>query len=425
MTVSALSEISLTPIFDNSGSLVRNAKIYIYRPDTLDPLTVYKDQELSVPHTHPIVTAGSGRCPPIYVGEDPYRIRIFDNANQLIEDIPWLPGAVEAGGGDGGGGSDTAIATGDVVWRFSNGGVRAGWVRLNGNTIGNALSGASERANDDAHALFVWLWGQDTGLTLPVTPTRGASAESDWLANKQIALPDGRSAILGGTSTQGATAKNLFAGVPLVVGTVDKPGAFLGTAMHTLVAAQIPVHKHTLTDPGHTHAATQAAHTHGITDPGHAHSLYDPGHAHGVSDPGHAHTAGDYGHVHAIDVANHNHDYTRYQGQVTIFGGGGVTYTGIWQGTNSVNTASTDPAGSAGVGYASIYVNGAYTGIAIAAAGTGMSVYNAGTGISLGSIAPAITVPTVATGITMADVGGGEAHSNTQPTILGTFYMKL
>jgi microcystin-dependent protein len=422
MAVATISQLSLTPIFDNNGALVRNARVYFYRPGTLDPVTVYQDQELGAPHTQPILVGGSGRLPPIYVGAAPYRVRIFDNANQLVEDIPWLPGATESTEGGGGGAADTAIRTGDVVWSFANGTVRAGWVRLNGGTIGNSLSGASERANDDAHNLFVHLWGQDNASLLTVSPSRGASAESDWLANKQITLPDGAGMVLGGITTMGRPERAVLAGVPFAVGSPTAVGARMGTALHTLLTTQMPIHAHGVTDPGHNHTATQPAHNHGVNDPGHNHTLNDPGHAHSVYDPGHNHYVNDPGHGHSISDPGHRHAYSKWADSGTRGGGGGPV-----QGSTTTSVESgTDKTG--------ISINGALTGIYLSASGTGIGIYGSGTGcynsaaytgISTQNAQPAITVANKVTGLTVNNEGGGQAHNNVQPTLLGTFYMKL
>jgi microcystin-dependent protein len=426
MAVAALSPISLTPIFDNNGALVRNARLYFYRPGTLDPVTVYQDQELGAPHTQPIVTGGSGRVPPVYVGDQPQRIRIFDNANQLVEDIPWLPGATEStgGGGEPGGGGGGDLVTGDVIWSFSNGGVRSGFVRLNGGTIGTALSGATERANDDAHDLFVFLWGQDQGELLTITPGRGASAESDWLANKQLALPDGAGMVLGGITTMGRPARDVLTGVPFSLGGPVNAGARMGTALHTLVTAQIPAHNHGVTDPGHTHGATQAAHNHAITDPGHNHGVNDPTHAHSISDPGHSHYVNDPGHNHSISDPGHDHTVVSSPDPNYNFPTGSGRYepsgANITRRTSDAKTGISINARTTG-----IWLSGAGTGIGIYGAYTGISIQSKVTGISLAAAQPAITVASVVTGVSIQDNGGGQAHNNVQPTLLGTFYMKL
>lgn len=74
----------------------------------------------------------------------------------------------------------------------------AGWLLIDGKTIGNAASGATSRANADTAALFAELWAFPAAST-PIfdsagaVSTRGASAAADFAANKRIALftPDG------------------------------------------------------------------------------------------------------------------------------------------------------------------------------------------------------------------------------------------
>lgn len=81
--------------------------------------------------------------------------------------------------------------TGKVAM-FARATAPAGWVRLNGGTIGSATSGASERANADTHDLFVLLWNEFDNSICPVVGGRGTSAENDWAANKKLTLPDDR-----------------------------------------------------------------------------------------------------------------------------------------------------------------------------------------------------------------------------------------
>lgn len=79
--------------------------------------------------------------------------------------------------------------TGDMKVKYGSGTI-SGYVRGNGLTIGNAASGATERANDDTEALFTYLYNSDTTLT--VSGGRGASAAADYAANKRLTLPDFR-----------------------------------------------------------------------------------------------------------------------------------------------------------------------------------------------------------------------------------------
>ncbi len=66
----------------------------------------------------------------------------------------------------------------------------AGWVRVGGGTIGDSLSGASERAHADCHDLYVGLWNDFPQSVFPVIGGRGVSAEDDWNAHKRLTLVD-------------------------------------------------------------------------------------------------------------------------------------------------------------------------------------------------------------------------------------------
>lgn len=80
----------------------------------------------------------------------------------------------------------------------------AGWVKENGGTIGNAASGATNRANADTEALFTLLWNEFSNTVLPiqtnggVATTRGASAAADFAANKRMPLFDSRTRFIRG-----------------------------------------------------------------------------------------------------------------------------------------------------------------------------------------------------------------------------------
>lgn len=75
-----------------------------------------------------------------------------------------------------------------------------GWLKADGRTIGNASSGATALASDEALDLYILLWNQFSNSVLPIqnsgglaTP-RGLSALDDWNANKRMPLPDRRGA---------------------------------------------------------------------------------------------------------------------------------------------------------------------------------------------------------------------------------------
>jgi hypothetical protein len=115
---------------------------------------------------------------------------------------------------------------------------------MNGRTVGSATSGASERANSDAQALFTYLWSTDANLA--VSGGRGANAAADWTANKTIALPDGRGRAMAGLDDMGnAAAGRLTAtyfgatgGCSSAVATIL--GAACGGESQTLTLAQLP-----------------------------------------------------------------------------------------------------------------------------------------------------------------------------------------
>lgn len=70
-----------------------------------------------------------------------------------------------------------------------------GWLRLDGNSIGNAASGATARANGDTLPLYRRLWAEYDNTALPILDSggapaaRGASADADFVAGKRLPLP--------------------------------------------------------------------------------------------------------------------------------------------------------------------------------------------------------------------------------------------
>jgi hypothetical protein len=102
-------------------------------------------------------------------------------------------------------------------------------VRLNGRTIGNASSGGTELADASAQSLFNFLWGVDP--TLVVAPGgRGVSAAADWAANKTLALPDGRSRLLGMLGGMGGADAGFWANAVFSKGNSITLGSLAGSA---------------------------------------------------------------------------------------------------------------------------------------------------------------------------------------------------
>lgn len=101
-------------------------------------------------------------------------------------------------------------ATGDVKMSLVT---QAGWIVRDGGTIGDASSGASNRANADTLALYSVLWALDA-TAFPIftssgsSSTRGASAAADFAAHKRIQLMDARGGVDRGVNLTGSGMDN-------------------------------------------------------------------------------------------------------------------------------------------------------------------------------------------------------------------------
>lgn len=124
-------------------------------------------------------------------------------------------------------------------WVFYPGATPSGCIVPDGGTIGNASSGATNRANADTLELFSFYWGLTNNTDYPiqnssgVVTTRGASAADDFADNKRFPIP------------------NLQDGEVLV-------NSISSTVLTKTVGENLT----------HSHTAT-------VTDPGHAHLFFD------------------------------------------------------------------------------------------------------------------------------------------------------
>lgn len=133
----------------------------------------------------------------------------------------------------GGGGSGFDVGDVKTSARISS---PAGWLLLNGQTLGNSGSGATS-AGSAFQNLFILLWNDWSNAVLPIlnsngtVSTRGASALADWNANKRIPIPNiaGRTPVGVGTGV-GLSARNL--------------GETFGEEKHILTIPEIPAHDH-------------------------------------------------------------------------------------------------------------------------------------------------------------------------------------
>jgi microcystin-dependent protein len=123
----------------------------------------------------------------------------------------------DQGGFSLGGSAATGWTTGDIRVTLNNF-VPAGWILMTiDGSIGDATSGATNRANADTRALFKLLYGAIVpALVLQdsagVTVTRGASADADFDAHRRLMTPKlaGR-ALAGAGNGTGLTSRALGA----------------------------------------------------------------------------------------------------------------------------------------------------------------------------------------------------------------------
>lgn len=258
---------SLTTQFDLTGKLAGGCILKVIQAGTTaTPQIAYQDSALTipVPGGDTLTCDAIGRLPQFFLADGQIKFRLLNkDGTQIFSQDNLLVVGPSSGGGGGGGGVDptTVLQTGAIM-PFYGTGVMSGFVRLNGRTIGSATSGASERANADCQALFVYLWSTDPNLA--VSTGRGASASADWAANKQITLPDWRGRALAalddmGSSAAGRLTTTYFGTSATVLGAAG------GSQSHTQTIAEMAAHSHgvVLNDPGHTHGHNAAVNSGG------------------------------------------------------------------------------------------------------------------------------------------------------------------
>jgi microcystin-dependent protein len=237
--------LSMSQQFDDLGKPLSGGLLYFIEAGTTStPQNAYQDSALTIAHPNPITLDSAGRVPQFYLADGSIKIRLTDSAGvqQLVADNVLVVGPSSGSGGGGSVDATTVLATGDIKVKYGTG-TLSGFVRANGRTIGSASSGATERANADAQALFEYLWGADANLT--VSSGRGASANADWTANKTIALPDFRGRVLAGMDDMGNTAAGRLTSAGAVTGTTL--GYAGGEQLHTMTAAELVQHNHSAT----------------------------------------------------------------------------------------------------------------------------------------------------------------------------------
>jgi hypothetical protein len=236
--------ISLQQRCGIDGRPYAGAKAYFYEASTLAALTTYQDYGLGTPHPQPVVANAFGVFPAIFLDEadEFYRLRITTSGGVILDDLVTLPIIGPAGGG---GGSEVPvdanalIKTGDFNWQPVTGS-RSGYVRLNGRTIGSAISGATERANADVEALFLHNWNTYSNDIFPVTGGRGANAAADWDAAKTMTLFDAAGLMAAGLDNMGNGTKNVIASALITTGDGSTPLSKGGDDSVALLQANLP-----------------------------------------------------------------------------------------------------------------------------------------------------------------------------------------
>lgn len=255
--------LSLTQQFDQFGQPLSGGLLYIIQAGTVaTPQNPYQDAALTILQPNPIVLDAAGRIPQFFLADGYIKVRLTDKngVTQLARDGILVIGP-SAGGGGGGASVDptTIFQTGQIAFFYSIGSV-AGYVRLNGRTIGNGVSGASERANADTQALFVFLYNADANLV--VSGGRTGNPVNDYNAGKTIALPDWRGRALAGLDGMGnSLAGRLTSSANGFGVAADTLGAAGGAESNTLDVTRIPSHQHDvfLKENPHTHTTTPAS----------------------------------------------------------------------------------------------------------------------------------------------------------------------
>jgi hypothetical protein len=225
--------------FDDDGVAAAGAKIYFFEAGTSTPKPSYTTADLNVPHAHPVVADGNGRWPAIFLDFGTYKETATTSGGTTLWTVDNIPNTAPTDPAEGVD-ADSIFQTGDMIFVGKNG-TRAGFVRCNGRTIGNAASGATERANADTVALFTYVYDNYANGQAAVSGGRGASAAADYAANKTIAMPDYRAVGPTGFDDMGNSAASLYGTAPVISGSGILSGSLMGANTHTILTAHLPV----------------------------------------------------------------------------------------------------------------------------------------------------------------------------------------
>lgn len=230
--------LAMAQQIDINGQPLANCQLTFFVAGTVNNLqNNFADFGLTAPQGNPLNCDQTGRIPMFWLADGLIHIRLTDASGlQIIDTTMQVLGPSSGGGGGGGTVDPTAImSTGDFKARYGSGPL-AGFVRLNGLTMGSSVSGATERANADTQALWIYLYGVDSSLV--VSGGRTGNALNDFNANKTIALPDWRGRALAAADDMGTGPAGR-----LTLATMNGTGfgAEGGGETQTLTVPQVPV----------------------------------------------------------------------------------------------------------------------------------------------------------------------------------------
>jgi microcystin-dependent protein len=253
--------LALTQQLDEFGAPLSGGQLYLIQAGTVStPQNGFQDTGLSIALPNPITLDAAGRIPQFFLADGQIKVRLQDKNGivKFVQDNLLVIGPSAAGGGGGAVDPTTVMATGDLKVRYDTA-IISGFVRANGKTIGNSSSGATELADTtQAQALYLHLWNKDPNLV--VLGGRGASAAADFIAPKQLTLPDWRGRAIAALDDMGNTAAGRLTATYLGTGATTL-GAAGGAQSVTLVTGNLPAHQHSafvkINDPTHFHLFPQ------------------------------------------------------------------------------------------------------------------------------------------------------------------------
>jgi hypothetical protein len=178
---------SCTTFTNSCGTPLSGGLLYFYQAGTNNVRQdSFKDTALTQANPWPLVLDANGRVPAFYLASGSVHVVLTDSTGVSQFDDPSQLVIGPSGGGGGGAGVDptTIASTGEVKWRPGTE-FLSGWIKLNGQTIGSAGSGASQRVNADTSGLFTWIWTNCPDAHCPVLGGRGASAAADFAASSR------------------------------------------------------------------------------------------------------------------------------------------------------------------------------------------------------------------------------------------------